>query len=126
MAKSLKIRWLPDPEDKDYSAAQSFLSMLVPPDELPDLIARLRTAPAGEWKAKDVLRAAGLPALKPKQSEEVADKLERIKAGEPISPIMLVGGLTEALVIADGYHRASAAHRVNEDSPVPGRLLWLT
>lgn len=125
MGKSRPISWLDDPEDKDYAAAQNYLSMVVAPDLLSDLIVRLRKAPLGKWKAKDILRAASLPVLKPKQSREVEEKLERIKADEAISPILLVGGLRPELVIADGYHRACAAYRVDEDSPVPGRLLWL-
>jgi hypothetical protein len=126
MASPTTIRWLDDPEDKDYTAAESYLSMLVSPSSLPDLIMRLRGAPMGHWAAKDILRAAGLPALNPKESAEVTEKLEKIKHSTPISPILVVGGLRESLVIADGYHRASAAHRVDEDSIVPGRLLWLS
>jgi len=42
----------------------------------------------------------------------------------PISPILLMGGIRDYLVIGDGYHRASAAYRVDEDARVPGRLLW--
>lgn len=125
MAKRPGIRWLDDPEAKDYTAARSFLSMVVAPRSLDDVINRLRVAPRQSWAAKDVLRAAELPALKPKASAEVAEKLKKIKAGKPLSPILVVGGLREILVVADGYHRASAACRVNEDSMVPGRLLWL-
>jgi hypothetical protein len=33
--------------------------------------------------------------------------------------------LREYLVIADGYHRVSAAFHVDEETPVPGRLLWM-
>ncbi len=126
MASLPSVRWLDLPEDKDYAAAQSFLSMLVAPDRLPGLIADLRQAPAGHWLAKDILRAAGLPPWKPKQSTEVTAELKKIKAKKAISPILLVGGLREYLVIADGYHRVSAAFRVDEETPVPGRLLWLT
>jgi len=55
----------------------------------------------------------------------VTDELKKIKAGKAISPVLLVGGLREYLVIADGYHRVSAAFHVNEETPVPGRLLWM-
>jgi hypothetical protein len=126
MARPTEVRWLDRPEEKDYAAAESFLSMLVAPSMLADLIARLREAPEGHWKAKDIFRAAGLPPLKPKQSAEVAEKLAKVKAGKAISPILIVGGLRDSLVIADGYHRASAAHRIDEDTAVPGRLLWVT
>jgi hypothetical protein len=119
-----RIRWLEQPEEKDYAAAQSFLSMVLPPSALSETIAALRTAPLGHWAAKDLLRAAGLPPLKPKQSAEVAEKLKKISKGIPISPVLLVGGIREHLVIGDGYHRASAAYRIDEDALVPGRLLW--
>jgi hypothetical protein len=119
-----RIRWLEEPEEKDYQAAESFLSMVLAPSALPETIAALRTAPLGHWAAKDLLRAAGLPPLKPKQSAEVAEKLKKIKNGIPISPVLLIGGVRDYLVIGDGYHRASAAYRVDEDAQVPGRLLW--
>jgi hypothetical protein len=118
------IRWLDEPEEKDYQAAQSFLSMVLAPSSLSEVIAALHAAPHGRWTAKDILRAAGLPPLRPKESAEVAEKLKKIKGGIPISPILLVGGIRDYLVIGDGYHRASAAYRVDEDALVPGRLLW--
>ncbi|HEX4116635.1 MAG TPA: hypothetical protein VHY18_12260 [Solirubrobacteraceae bacterium] len=124
MASTPRIRWLEEPEEKDYLAAESFLGMVIAPSSLSDTVAALRTAPLGHWAAKDLLRAAGLPPLKPKQSAEVAEKLKKIKNGIPISPVLLIGGIRDYLVIGDGYHRASAAYRVDEDAQVPGRLLW--
>ncbi len=124
MAKPKSIKWLDEPEQKDYLAARSFLSMMIEPQELDETIEALRHAPRSQWAAKDLLRAAALPPLRAKQSAEVAEKLGKIKDGVAISPVLLVGGLREFLVIADGYHRISAAHRVDEDARVPGRLLW--
>ena len=124
MPSTSRIRWLEEPEEKDYLAADSFLSMVLAPSALSETIAALRTAPLGHWAAKDLLRAAELPPLKPKQSAEVAEKLKKIKNGIPISPVLLIGGIRDYLVIGDGYHRASAAYRVDEDAQVPGRLLW--
>jgi hypothetical protein len=120
------VRWLDLPEDKDYAAAQSFLGLLVAPDRLTGVIDDLRRAPLGSWLAKDILRSAGLPPWKPKQSTEVRAELKKIKAKKAVSPVLLVGGLRADLVIADGYHRVSAAFHVDEETPVPGRLLWLT
>jgi hypothetical protein len=91
----VSIRWLDEPEEKDYQAAQSFLSMVLAPASLPEVIAALHAAPLGRWAAKDILRAAGLPPLRPKESAEVAEKLEKIKEGVPISPILLVGGIRD-------------------------------
>ena len=124
MPSTPSIRWLEEPEEKDYLAAHSFLSMVLAPSSVSETIDALRTAPVGHWAAKDLLRAAGLPPLKPKQSAEVAEKLKKIKKGIPISPVLLIGGIRDYLVIGDGYHRASAAYRVDQDAQVPGRLLW--
>lgn len=124
MAK--KIKWLEEPEEKDYAAARSYLSLFVPQAELDDIILGLAQAPAGSWRAKDILRAAHLPLLTKTQSTEVAEKLAHIKGGIAISPILLVCVRREVVVqIADGYHRSCAAFLTDEDSLVPGRLLLL-
>jgi hypothetical protein len=115
-------KWLAEPEEKDYKAAHSYLSLLLAPGALSAAIALLREAPEGKWRAKDILRAAALPLLKSKQSAEVAEKLARIAKGEPISPILLIHDGRGRLEIADGYHRACAACLGDEDSQVPGRL----
>jgi hypothetical protein len=115
-------KWLSEPAEKDYAAAQSYLSLLLAPEPLSSAMKLLRAAPEGRWRAKDILRAAALPLLKRKQSAEVAEKLTRIAKSEPISPILLIHDGHGRLEIADGYHRACAACLVNEDTQVPGRL----
>lgn len=121
-AAMARVKWLGEPEEKDYAAAHSYLSLLLGPEELREAVALLRQAPEGEWRAKDILRAAGLPLLKAKQSGEVAEKLKHIASGTPISPILLIHDGHGRPVIADGYHRACAAYIVDEDARVPGRL----
>ena len=124
MAK--KIKWLDEPEEKDYAAARSYLSLFVPQAELDGIIDGLEQAPAGSWRAKDILRAAHLPLLTRTESTEVAEKLGHIKSGIALSPILLVCARTEVVAqIADGYHRTCAAFLTDEDSLVPGRLLML-
>ena len=125
MADIRKVRWLEEPEEKDYAAAQSYLSLLVAPEELAGVIERLRTATSGSWRAKDILRAARLPLLGAKQSEEVAEKLAKVATKEALSPILLVVLRPEVTVqIADGYHRTCAAFLTHEDALVPGRILF--
>jgi hypothetical protein len=40
------------------------LALLAAPEEVDALLALLRAAPAQTWKAKDILRASGLPLLR--------------------------------------------------------------
>ena len=115
-------KWLSEPEEKDYGAAHSYLSLLLAADLLREAMTLLREAPEGQWRAKDILRAARLPLLKGKQSGEVTEKLKHIASGTPISPILLIHDGRGRLEIADGYHRACAAYIVDEDAQVPGRL----
>ena len=122
MAK--KPKWLCEPEEKDYAAARSYLSLLLAPDELSEAVELLRKAPDGVWRANDILRAAQLPLLKRKQSSEVAEKLEHIASGTPLSPILLIHDGRDRLEVAEGYHRACAACLVDEDLQVPGRLAF--
>ena len=125
MADARKVRWLDEAEEKDYAAAHSYLSLLVAPDQLAGLIERLRSAPSGSWRAKDILRVARLPLLQAKESEEVAEKLAKIAAKEALSPILLVVLRAEVSAqIADGYHRTCAAYLTHEDALVPGRILF--
>ena len=125
MAEPARVRWLDDAEDKDYTAARSYLSLLVAPGDLDGLIARLREAPLGSWRAKDILRASRLPLLSAKRSGEVAEKLVKIKAKEPLSPILIVVLRPDVRAqIADGYHRTCAAYLTHEDALVPGRILF--
>ncbi|MGD0980579.1 MAG: hypothetical protein ABR946_03765 [Solirubrobacteraceae bacterium] len=119
------IQWLKEPEEKDYAAARSYLSLLVPEPALPAVIKRLSEAPTGSWRAKDILRAAHLPLLTKSKSTEVAEKLDHIKHGVALSPILLICLLDDVVLqIADGYHRTCAAYLTDEDTLVPGRLLF--
>jgi len=126
VADPAKVKWLDEPADKDYAAARSYLSLLVPADELEPLITRLQSAAAGRWRAKDILRAARLPLPSAKQSEEVAEKLAKVRAKEALSPILLVVLRADVVAqIADGYHRTCAACLTHEDALVPGRIVFL-
>jgi hypothetical protein len=121
-----KVRWLDEPEEKDYAAARSYLSLLLAEPALEGLIAQLRAAPQGSWRAKDILRAARLPLLTPDESSEVAEKAAKIRDKVALSPILLVVLRPDVVAqIADGYHRTCAAFLANEDTLVPARIARL-
>lgn len=60
MSKRITITWLSQPEKHDYSAAQSFLSLLYRKPQARTYVRTLRQAPVSEYKAKDIFRASGL------------------------------------------------------------------
>lgn len=117
--------WTEVPDEHDYAAAESYLSMLAAQDTAHRLADLLRAAPIEHYKAKDLLRASALPALDP-SNVHVAKDLDKVKKGTPLSPVLLVrGDLTSgiSLTIADGYHRICASHYLNEDADIPCRLV---
>ena len=74
-------------------------------------------------KAKDILRAARLSLLSADNPHVRAD-LDKIGHGKKLSPILLVrGSASDALQIADGYHRVCASYLTDENTPIPCRLV---
>ena len=126
MASLPKVRWLDEPEDKDFAAARSYLSLLIPEASLDATIERLRSATSGRWRATDILRATRLPLLTASESTEVAEKIEKVRAKQPLSPILIIVLRPDVVAqIADGYHRTCTAFLVDEDALVPGRILFV-
>ena len=117
--------WKEEPDEHDYPAAASYLSLLLPPDRARRLVKRLRRRPLEHFKAKDLLRAGRLPLLPP-DNVHVANDLAKVRAGQRLSPVLLVRGDLERdipLTIADGYHRVCASHHLDEDADVPCRAV---
>ncbi|NMM16071.1 MAG: hypothetical protein HHJ14_02705 [Cellulomonas sp.] len=120
--------WKDEPEEHDFPAANDYLLLLSAPADVDDLVQLLRDAPTGHWKAKDILRAAGLPLL-PVDNPHVAADLRKIHDGKELSPVLLVRGdlvTGRALQVADGYHRVCASYHTDENTDVPCRLVSTT
>jgi hypothetical protein len=113
------IKWLSAPEEKDFPAAASYLSLVFEPDRVDDLITRIRSTPLTNFKAKDIFRASGLPLLDA-GNYHVAKDREKVREGKGLSPILLVRDTVHGkVIIADGYHRLCAAYSFSEDEPIP-------
>ena len=113
------ITWLAMPEHHDYGAAEDYLRLVLSPHHAEHAAQALRQAKhTRPWKAKDILRAAQLAPL-PADNEGVAAKLAKVQAGRKLAPALLVQRENAPLIVADGYHRISAAHILDESTEVP-------
>jgi len=122
-AKLQEIKWLPDVEEKDYPAAESYLSILYSKDRVAGMIARLRSAPLVQFKAKDIFRASRLSLLGVSNSHVEKDR-EKIRKGKSLSPLLLVRDEQNGkVVIADGYHRLCAIYNFNEDALIQCKIV---
>ena len=118
-----KIKWLDKPEDHDYPAARSYLNLIYDNKRAVRFIAAFKKAPVVEFKSKDIFRAARLPLLD-KTNSHVAADCAKIKAGEKLSPILLVrDSVNGKVIIADGYHRLCAVYSFDEGAVIPCKIV---
>ena len=113
--------WQLEPEEHDYPAARTYLSLLCTPSLAAKIVKLLEHASPSTYQAKDLLRASRLPLLE-ESNKHVAGDLEKVSRGQKLSPILLVRGRFEKnrdLLIADGYHRVCASYWLDENSRDP-------
>lgn len=123
MSRASKIRWLAAPEDHDYPAAQSYLNLIYDDKQCRRFVAALKKASVEQFKAKDIFRASRLRLLGAENSHVEKDR-KKIRAGEEISPILLVRDTANGkVVIADGYHRLCAVYSFDEDAVIPCKIV---
>jgi hypothetical protein len=123
MEKQTGIKWLPEPEEKDYPAAASYLSLLYDTKSVKAITGKLKATPVTQFKAKDIFRASGLSLLGVSNSHVEKDR-RKIVDGKPLSPILLVRDEPNGrVVIADGYHRLCAVYSFEEDECIPCKIV---
>jgi hypothetical protein len=115
--------WLPEVEEHDYPAAESYLSLIYPANRAAGLVAELRAAGLVQFKAKDIFRASGLSLLGVSNSHVAKDRA-KMRSGTRLSPLLLVRDERSGkLVVADGYHRLCAVYEDDEDAMVPCKIV---
>lgn len=123
MAKRREIRWLAEPEDHDYPAAESFLTLLYKAAVARAHVRALKRAAMSSFKAKDIFRASGLSLLGISNGHVEADQ-RKIRSSKSLSPLLLVRDTSlNRLIIADGYHRLCAVYSFDEDAVIPCKIV---
>lgn len=116
------IRWLGRPEEHNYPAALSYLSLVYDERAAAALVGKLRRARMSGFKAKDIFRASGLSLLGVSNSHLEKDR-RKIKNGKALSPLLLVRDRENGkVVVADGYHRLCAVYSFDEDAVIPCKI----
>lgn len=123
MAKKIEINWLAEPEDHDYPAAGSYLSLLYDEQVAAKYVEQLSKAPMSKFKAKDIFRASGLSLLGISNLHVERDR-KKVLSGRSLSPLLLVRAANnQRVIIADGYHRMCAIYSFDEDALVPCKIV---
>ena len=117
------IKWLSEPEEHNYPAALSYLTLLYDETTAKTYVERLKRAVVSSFKAKDIFRASGLSLLGISNSHVAKDQ-QRIQAGQALSPLLLVRDPAHGkVIIADGYHRLCAVYTHDEDALIPCKVI---
>jgi hypothetical protein len=120
--KPSAYKWLKTPEEQDYPAALSYLSLLYDERTAHACVKKLKRAPMTEFKAKDIFRASRLRLLGASNSHVQKDR-KRIQLGQSLSPLLLIRDSANGkVIIADGYHRLCAVYSYDEDAAIPCKI----
>jgi len=123
MAKKVSVKWLGKPEDHDYPAALSYLSLIYDATTAASLVKKLKKAPMTEFKAKNIFRASALPLLRVVNSH-VKKNQQKIMSGGEMTPLLLIrDAAIGRVIIADGYHRMCAVYSFDEDAVIPCKIV---
>ncbi len=122
MSKKIEVQWLKEPEDHDYPAALSYLSLLYDAQAATAYVDKLKKAEVSQFKAKDIFRASALSLLGISNSHVESDR-QKLQSGKAVSPLLLVRDSAHGrVVIADGYHRLCAVYSYDEDAVIPCKI----
>lgn len=123
MTKKVEIQWLNTPEDHNYPAALSYLSLLYDEHTAANYVAKLKDAPMAEFKAKDIFRASSLSLLGVSNAQ-IEKNQKKIADNRELSPLLLVRDANNGkVIVADGYHRLCAVYSHDEDSLIPCKIV---
>jgi hypothetical protein len=115
-------QWLDAPQEHDYPAARSYLSLVLEEAQADRYVERLRAAGVTAFKAKDIFRASGLSLLGVSNSHVERDR-KKISQGTALSPLLLVRDPAHGrVIVADGYHRLCAVYAFDEDAMIPCKI----
>ena len=121
--KKIEIKWLSEPEERDYLAAKSYLSLIYDESKTNAYVEKLRRGSISEFKAKDIFRASRLSLLGISNAHVEKDQ-QKIESGHALQPLLLVRDSANGkVIIADGYHRLCAIYPYDEDAIVPCKIV---
>ena len=123
MSDKIEIEWLDEPEEHNFPAALSYLSLVYNEKEAATCLKKLKRSEISQYKAKDIFRASGLSLLGISNAHVEKD-LKKIRSGHKLSPLLLVRDtINGKVIIADGYHRLCAVYSFNEDAVIPCKII---
>lgn len=112
------IKWRDTARDKDFDAAHEYLALRLTPSRAAKLVPKLRDAALVERRVNDLLRACDREPLG-MDDRGVRGKLDRVVAGKPLTPALVVSFNAVGADVAQGFHELSLASLLDPFMQVP-------
>ena len=112
-----QILWSDDFGPSELEAAENFLTLIYPPKRIGRLVQALGDAKCTTRRADDILRAARMDPVPPKDPR-VQKQIEKLNAGKQLKPVLVVC-TKRGTHVANGVHRLSLAFHVEPATQVP-------
>jgi hypothetical protein len=123
MNNKTEIKWSLEPEEHDYAAAESYLSLFFDGSTANGYAQQLKQVPMSKFKAKDIFRASGLSLLGVSNYHVEKDR-KKILVGHALCPLLLVRDKPNGkVIVADGYHRLCSVYGFDEDALIPCKIV---
>lgn len=123
MSRNIEAIWLTKPENHDYQASLSYLSLIFDNKSAKKLVKSLRKASMTSFKAKDIFRSTGLSLLGISNGH-IEKNTKKLQTGIRLPPLLLVRDNSQRrLIIADGYHRLCSVYLIDEDADIPCKII---
>ena len=121
------VMWSHECDPEDFGHALDFLSLCMNPDDalayVNDLQDDASKGKIEHYKVVDIFRAAKCKPADPEDDSEAKRRIDVMNKGGKQSPVMLVRGEKSKTglhpIIADGYHRLSAAYAIDTEMLIP-------
>lgn len=123
MSNPSTIKWLREPEEHDYTSAQSYLDLTFEDAVAARYVQQLKSAGMSSFKAKDIFRSSALSLVGISNTHVDKDRT-KISSAKELSPLLLVrDSANHKVIIADGYHRLCAVYSYDEDALIPCKII---
>jgi len=109
------IKWQLDVAAHAYTAAEVYLLLLYTPEQVAEIVFKLKAAPINHLKAHDIFFAAGLARFAENNAHVEHDQ-KKIRNNIALAPLLLVCDESKGkMFIVNGYHRLCAISLLVED-----------
>jgi hypothetical protein len=120
------VMWSHNCDPKNYQDATDFLSLCMDPADAKSYVQQMQgncnDGDVEHYKARDILRAAKTDPADT-TDPDVINHTNMMQSGVKMNPVLLVRGSAKKngthAIIADGYHRTSAAMRLDPQMVIP-------